>query len=288
MTKIKLYAKDTLITDEDIVIGSDVNDALITKNYSMIDIRNYVISGLSPEIGGELKINEIVYEGILNTPEDVVNDFIPSYTVASYEVLVISVNGSKYICKLQNVMLGYDENQVTAGDFITIPTSVGPQGPAGDDGAPGATGATGATGAVGPAGPKGDDGVSVVADGITTTVTGVGSLIDPYVVEVENLQSTVSTFPYTLINANDKNTIFLNNGVANVVVNIPTGLVDNFSCLFVQQGTGTVTFVPNISNNLLFPPAFTEVIKGQYYWAVLEKDQATNDFYLMGSLTLVP
>lgn len=288
MTKIKLYTKDLLITDEDIVIGSDANDSLITKNYSMIDIRNYIASGLSPEVGGELKINEIAYEGVLTSPAEVVNNFITTYVVADYEVLMINVNGQLYMLKLQGISLGGFSTPVTDSDFIEFPVSVGPTGATGPTGPTGATGATGATGPTGPTGPPGADGVSITADGVTTTVTGDGSALDPYIVEVDNLQSPISSFPHTLTNANDKHTLFIDNGVTNVIINIPTGLASNFSCLFVQLGTGTVTFEANVSNNLLFPSDFTEVIKGQYYWAVLEKKEATNNFYLMGSLTLVP
>lgn len=281
MTKIKLYPQDTDVTDYDIVIGSDAENSLVTKNYSMIDIRNYIVDGLSPIVGGTLKINEIVYEGVATSPADVVNDFIPSYNVAQYEVLILSVNGILYMLKLQDVSLGYNETPVTDADFIEFPVSVGPTGP---------TGPTGPIGATGPTGPPGPDGVSITSDGVTTTVTGDGSPGDPYIVEVENLQKTISSFPHTLTTSDDKNTIFINNGVSNVYINIvnPHLLPANFSCLFVQLGTGTVNFNASVGNSLLYPVELLPIIKGQYYWSFIEKDKATSNFYLMGSLAIAP
>ncbi len=123
MTKIKLYPIDTNITDEDIVIGSDADNSDITKNYQMSAIRSYVASGLSPEIGGTLKITELVDVDLNETPEDFINSLSPAVTIASYEVVIVVLTSSKYILKLQDVVVGNGETPTTASDFILLTDS---------------------------------------------------------------------------------------------------------------------------------------------------------------------
>jgi hypothetical protein len=123
MTKIKLYPIDTNITDDDIVIGSDAENADITKNYQMSAIRSYIASGLSPEIGGTLKITELVDVDLNETPEDFINSLSPAVTIASYEVVIVVLTSSKYILKLQDVVVGNGETPTTASDFILITDS---------------------------------------------------------------------------------------------------------------------------------------------------------------------
>jgi hypothetical protein len=123
MTKIKLYPIDTNITDDDIVIGSDADNSDITKNYQMSAIRSYIASGLSPEIGGTLKITELVDVDLNETPEDFINSLSPAVTIASYEVVIVVLTSSKYILKLQDVVVGNGETPTTASDFILITDS---------------------------------------------------------------------------------------------------------------------------------------------------------------------
>lgn len=123
MTKIKLYPIDTNITDDDIVIGSDADNSDITKNYQMSAIRSYVAAGLSPELGGTLKITELVDVDSNTTPEDFINSLSPSVTIASYEVVIIVLDNSKYILKLQNTVVGSGETPTTASDFILLTDS---------------------------------------------------------------------------------------------------------------------------------------------------------------------
>ena len=108
---------------------------------------------------------------------------------------------------------------------------------------------------------------------------------DELSLEVNNLQKTINTFPYTLVDSDDKYTIFIDNGASNVVINVPDGLIDNFSTVFIQEGTGTVTIQQSGTSTLLYPSTTLQnIIKGQYYWAMVEKKLATNTYYLLGSL----
>lgn len=102
-----------------------------------------------------------------------------------------------------------------------------------------------------------------------------------------NLQKTINTFPYVLTDADDTYTIFVDNSATNVVINVPDTLVQGFACVFIQKGTGTVTITETGTAVIFQPSTLQKVIKGTYFWALLEKDQATNDFYLGGSLLLV-
>ena len=123
-----------------------------------------------------------------------------------------------------------------------------------------------------------------IVNGDTTTISGDGTLLTPYKIEVENLQKVISTFPYTLNLTDDKHTIFINNGNVSVVVNVPNGIVSNFSCVFIQEGTGEVTLQASGSATVLYPPTFQNKIKGQNFWAMIEKKQTTDNYFLLGSL----
>lgn len=128
------------------------------------------------------------------------------------------------------------------------------------------------------------DNIALLENSATTTITGDGTLGNEYQVDVNNLQKVVNTFPYTLLNSDDKYTIFLENGVANVVINVPDTLVDNFSVAFVQKGTGDVTITP--TGTSVINSALGYKIKGQYYWALLEKELSTITYYLIGNTKL--
>ena len=125
-------------------------------------------------------------------------------------------------------------------------------------------------------------------DGVTTTLEGAGTVADPFSIEIVNLQKQITTTPYTLTNADDKFTIFVDNGTTPFTVNIPDGLVNNFSCVFVQKGTGEVTINHSGTGVLNYPSTVLEnKIKGQYFWTMVEKEQTLNTYYLMGSLKTV-
>lgn len=131
------------------------------------------------------------------------------------------------------------------------------------------------------------DTIALLESGETTTVTGTGTPSDEYVVEVNNLQKIINlvSFPYTLTSADDKYTIFINNGAVNVDINVPDSLVANFSCVFIQEGTGVVTVQASGTATLLYPStALQNKIRGENYWAMVEKKTTTDNYFLLGSL----
>lgn len=367
MTRIKnivAYPGDTVITDEDYVIGSNGDtSSKTTQNYFFGDIRNYLLEGLAPEVGGTLKYTEIVNNsGTYTTPEDLVNALDPDRTVLQYEIVVITLNGDKYLLKLQDTTIGASSTAVTSSDFIllNVTSSIG-TGAKIHKGLNATTGGkefrsitkvgdlivitentndvaitidetelgtfiqssqityTGSNLGTGASVYKdttsgvhrfkklkstdssvtlneGSDDIDFsinedqgfVENGTTTTVSGDGTSASPYSLEINNLQKVVSSFPYTLVDADDKQTIFVENGASNVVINVPNGLVNNFTCAFIQKGTGTVTIQSSGTATVSYPSTTLQnIIKGQYYWAMVEKEIATDTYYLIGSLTLV-
>lgn len=289
MTKISnrtAYPGDATISDDDFVIGTDGdNIGKPTKTYSIGALREYIVSGLTPSEGGTLRISQITYSGVLTTPEDVVNALDPDYEVLAYHNVFVSVNGQQFLLKLQDRFVGATQTPVTSDDFIEFPISVGPQGPQGEQGVQGVQGIQGIQGETGPQGPAGADGSTIIDDGYSTTVSGAGTIGDPYLVNLQNLQKTINSFPYTLTSADDKYTIFVDNGASNVVINVPDGLVANFTAVFIQKGSGSVTIQQSGTATLLYPSTTLQnIIKGENYWAMVEKELATNTYYLLGSL----
>jgi len=129
MTKIKNTVAYTIkrpLALTDYAIGTNSVDAGVgmakgqSISMQLSDIREAVIAGLSPEIGGTLKITELEYTGVLTSPAAVANALDPVYIVSQYEVLVFNVNGNKYLLKLQDVTIGDGETDITDADFITI------------------------------------------------------------------------------------------------------------------------------------------------------------------------
>lgn len=292
MTRISnktAYPLDITISDQDYVIGTDADNlGKITRNFSVGNLRDYILSGLSPIEGGTLRISQITYEGVLETPEDVVNALDPDYEVLAYHNVFVSVNGQQFLLKLQDRFIGATQTPVTSDDFIEFPISVGPQGEQGEQGEQGIQGETGPQGPqgeTGSQGPAGADGSVFLTDGISTVVEGLGTEEDPYRVDLFNLQKTINTFPYTLLSGDDKYTIFVDNRASNVVINVPDALVDNFSAVFIQEGIGSVTVQATGTATLSYPSTTLQnIVKGQYYWAMIEKKLTTDTYYLLGSL----
>lgn len=129
MTKIKnttAYVIKTPLALTDYAIGTNSVDSGVgmakgqSISMQLSDIRDVVIAGLSPDIGGTLKITEIEYTGVLTSPAAVANQLDPDYIVSAYEVLWFNVNGDKYQLKLQDVTIGDNSSNIADSDFITI------------------------------------------------------------------------------------------------------------------------------------------------------------------------
>lgn len=121
-----------------------------------------------------------------------------------------------------------------------------------------------------------------------TSISGNMSYITPLKIDILNPQKTISSFPYELNYTDDQHTLFITNGPSNVEIRVPDTLSDNFTCVIIQEGIGTVTVTALGATVLNIPVGLTSVIKGQYHWAMLEKKGATTSHYLGGSLTPIP
>lgn len=124
--------------------------------------------------------------------------------------------------------------------------------------------------------------------GVTAQLNGTGGVSDPFSVETLNPQKTINAFPYELLSTDDQHTLFITNGPSNVEIRVPDTLSDNFTCVIIQEGVGTVTVTALGATVLNIPLGLTAVIKGQYHWAMLEKRGATTSHYLGGSLKTTP
>lgn len=121
MARIKTYTIDTLISDKDIIIGSDADNNNETKNFPAGLIREFVLSGLEPEVGGNLKITTIVdNDSEETTPEDYFNNSITPIVVLHYEIVFLILNGRTFIFRKNNDVYGVGETQVVSGDFTEI------------------------------------------------------------------------------------------------------------------------------------------------------------------------
>lgn len=154
MTKIKTYDSDGVITDKDKVIGSDGDNALVTRNYTFKEIRDFIKQGLSPEIGGTLKLTELTYNGgLYSTPQAFVNSLDPIVTVLKYELVIVSVNGNKWLFRKYDTTIGVTETPTTLADFVSIST-------------------------------VSDGSQTKIVNGTNTTVSGNGTIATPYTVNV--------------------------------------------------------------------------------------------------------
>jgi len=97
--------------------------------------------------------------------------------------------------------------------------------------------------------------------------------------KAEQIEKTTS---FTLDNTMDEQVVFIDNGVVNITITVPTGLTNNFKVGFVQIGTGNVTF-SNVSGVVVKSFA-SKTIMGQNYQAFLQKRNSNGEFILLGNL----
>lgn len=97
---------------------------LQTVSAELGDVRDYLITGLSPETGGTLKISNIVLESAETAIEDAVNAVDPVYEVQRYEVVIFDLNGAKYLLNKANITFGDGETPLTSDDFTLLNKSV--------------------------------------------------------------------------------------------------------------------------------------------------------------------
>jgi hypothetical protein len=137
MARIETYGNDNKVTGFDKVIGTDVDKNKMTKNYLMKDIREYIFDGASPEVGGKLKITNVVQDTPIpgtETPEALLNNLDPILEVSKYEVLVVSLafndsnnegvlTNNVYLFNKTDIVVGFQQYESTSADFILLSSS---------------------------------------------------------------------------------------------------------------------------------------------------------------------
>jgi hypothetical protein len=86
---------------------------------------------------------------------------------------------------------------------------------------------------------------------------------------------------YNLVDSDNDYVIFVDANGADVTINVTTATMDNFSCGFVQEGTGTVTFVG--ASNPIGP-----TMRGDGYQCFIEKKMNTAKWFLLGNVIPTP
>lgn len=132
-------------------------------------------------------------------------------------------------------------------------------------------------------GADGDDALISIITSDTNSITGSGTLVDPYKVNALNPQLTI-TGDLTLNNTHNGKTIFVDNSATDVNITVPSTLANNFCCAFWQLGTGNVTFVQGASTVINSNVGLK--IKGQNLSVVLEKIEDSVE-YVLGNATKV-
>jgi len=124
MTKISnkiAYNIKTLVNVNDYVIGTDSETSnKKTKNFLVGDLAAFIIGGLSPEVGGTIKITEITPTTSETDPVVVANALAPDYEVAQYELLFLNLNGIVHLLKLVNRSIGAESTALPSGSFISF------------------------------------------------------------------------------------------------------------------------------------------------------------------------
>lgn len=186
-------------------------EKLETVSFRFQDVQKYLLSGLTPETGGTMRITEISYAGEgYSTASELLNALDPNYVVMRYHVVIVSVNGAKSLFKLQDITVGLGQDEVTDADFILFPTAVGP-----------------------------------VGNGIDSVVkTGTVGLVDTYTITFTNASTTTFNITNGANGADgsdgvDGNTGATGNGIASIVKTNTVGLVDTYTVTLTNSDTST-------------------------------------------------
>jgi len=116
---------------------------------------------------------------------------------------------------------------------------------------------------------------------ITETASEINFTLNSEILELlNNLQRTI-TSNITLADTDNNYSILINNGANPITVTVPTGLMEAFNVAFIQLGTGEVTFV---GSGVTINSPLSLKIKGQNYWAYLEKVEDSTVYQLLGAL----
>lgn len=121
-----------------------------------------------------------------------------------------------------------------------------------------------------------------LVDGVTTDVSGTGTVADPYKVEVVNLQKIISS-NYTLQSSDDNYDVFIDTSAGDVTITVPAGLVSKIQVCFFRKGINEAIFTSGAGVTLHSPDGFK--IRGNDYWAYLTQIGSTNEYQLAGALT---
>lgn len=126
-----------------------------------------------------------------------------------------------------------------------------------------------------------------IVSSFQTGVDGTGTISNPYTIRLENPQKQI-TYPADFgsgvcsigDDAHDR-IVFIDNGANDVTINVRS-ILSTFAFVagFIQEGTGTVTFV---GSGVTLLSANGLKIKGQYSQVLLERKFNTNIYYLLGN-----
>jgi hypothetical protein len=135
------------------------------------------------------------------------------------------------------------------------------------------------------------DTIITLQNGATTTVVGNGTTT-PYSVEVVNSQKTLTLTDettYTLQTEDNLKTIFLTitGTTSTVYFQVPAGLQNNFTCSVVLSNSTAVTNQLQIlssTQTVVTPNGYNPIILGKGNWLLIERNEATAEYYVMGNL----
>lgn len=121
ISRTDLYIYDGVVSENDFIIGSD-GDGIgsKTRSYRLKEVRDFLLAGLSPIEGGTMLYTEYEYNGGLTSPAAVLNALNPVMTILPYHLLVVNVNGDRYILKLQDLVVGFTQTPIADSDFILL------------------------------------------------------------------------------------------------------------------------------------------------------------------------